>query len=257
MNIPKIKKRALNELALFAGAGGGLLASKILRWNTVAACEIQEYPRRVIMQRQRDGLLEKFPIWDDVCTFDGRPWRGSVDVISGGFPCQDISASGKGAGLAGARSGLWKQYKRIIKQIQPGFVFAENSPMLRTRGLATVIKDLTGMGYHVRWCVLGAGDIGANHHRDRMWILAHTNGAQFKRGRVPVGGATQYAVADNTGKRFKRWPPTSRIHRADDGVANRLDRLKAIGNGQVPAVASTAWRILTNDLEYITDEVAA
>ena len=94
----------MNELALFAGAGGGLLASKLLGWSTVGAVEIEQYPRDILMRRQEDGHLEPFPIWDDVCTFDGRPWRGAVDVVSGGFPCQDISSAGKGAGLSGERS---------------------------------------------------------------------------------------------------------------------------------------------------------
>jgi hypothetical protein len=84
----------MNELALFAGAGGGLLGSSLLGWTTVGAVEIEKYPRDVLLQRQRDGLLDDFPVWDDVCTFDGKPWRGAVDVLSGGFPCQDISAAG-------------------------------------------------------------------------------------------------------------------------------------------------------------------
>lgn len=83
--------RGMRELALFAGAGGGILGGKMLGWRTVCAVEIEKYPRSVLLQRQKDGILDKFPIWDDVRTFDGRPWRGKVDVISGGFPCQDIS----------------------------------------------------------------------------------------------------------------------------------------------------------------------
>lgn len=163
----------MNELALFAGAGGGLLASKLLGWSTVGAIEIEKYPRDVLLQRQRDGMLDPFPIWDDVRTFDGKPWRGLVDVVSGGFPCQDISAAGKGAGLAGSRSGLWFEYLRIVGEVRPRFVFAENSPNLRTRGLGTIIEGLTSLGYGVRWGVLGAWHIGAPHKRDRMWVLAH------------------------------------------------------------------------------------
>jgi len=120
----------LNELALFAGAGGGILAGHLLGWRTVAAVEIEDYPRRVLLQRQADGLLPRFPIWDDICTFDGKPWAGKVDVISGGFPCQDLSAAGKGAGLDGERSGLWREMARIICEVQPRYAFIENSPML-------------------------------------------------------------------------------------------------------------------------------
>ena len=81
----------MNELALFAGAGGGLLASKILGWDTVCAVEIEEYPREVLQQRQRDGYLEPFPIWDDVRSFNGKEWTGKIDIITGGFPCQPFS----------------------------------------------------------------------------------------------------------------------------------------------------------------------
>lgn len=86
------------ELALFAGAGGGILGGKLLGWRTVCAVELDAYARRVLLARQRDGCLEPFPIWDDVRTFDGKPWSGKIDVISGGFPCQDISCAGGGAG---------------------------------------------------------------------------------------------------------------------------------------------------------------
>jgi len=96
----------LNELALFAGGGGGILGGKLLGWRTVCAVEINPYARKVLLARQRDGILEPFPIWDDITTFDGTPWRGAVDVVSGGFPCQDISAGGNGVGSEGKKSGL-------------------------------------------------------------------------------------------------------------------------------------------------------
>lgn len=99
-------KGGLNELALFAGAGGGILGSHLLGWNTICAVERDAYASQVLAQRQNDGFLKPFPIWSDITTFDGKPWKGIVDVISGGFPCQDISIAGKGAGLDGERSGL-------------------------------------------------------------------------------------------------------------------------------------------------------
>ena len=162
----------MNELALFAGAGGGILGGKLLGWRTIGAVEIEDYPRSVLLARQRDGLLTKFPIWDDVCTFDGKPWRGLVDVVSGGFPCQDISAAGKGAGIDGARSGLWAEMHRVICEVRPRYAFMENSPMLTSRGLGRVLGDLAESGYDAAWTVLGAADVGAPHRRERMWILA-------------------------------------------------------------------------------------
>jgi DNA (cytosine-5)-methyltransferase 1 len=161
----------VNELALFAGAGG-VLPGKLLGWTPVCAVELAEYPREVLLQRQRDGHLPAFPVWDDISSFDGTPWRGLVDVITGGFPCQDISGIGKGEGLAGARSGLWFEMLRVIEEVQPRYVFAENSPNLRTRGLGVVIKGLTSLGYDVRWGVLGAWHASASHRRNRMWICA-------------------------------------------------------------------------------------
>ncbi|MGO4097449.1 DNA cytosine methyltransferase [Pseudomonas sp. TAF7] len=91
----------MNELALFAGSGGGILGGHLLGWCTVCAVERDAYSTQVLAQRQNDGALPTFPIWSDVCSFNGRPWRGLVDVVSGGFPCQDISAAGNGAGIDG------------------------------------------------------------------------------------------------------------------------------------------------------------
>lgn len=165
----------MNELALFAGAGGGILGGHLLGWRTVCAVEFAAYPRSVLLARQRDGMLPRFPVWDDVRTFDGKPWRGHVDVISGGFPCQDISVAGKGDGLDGERSGLWSEMARIIGEVQPRFAFVENSPMLTSRGLDKVLGDLSTLGYDAEWGVVGADDAGAPHRRERIWIVAYTN----------------------------------------------------------------------------------
>ena len=165
-------KEQLNELALFAGAGGGILGGKLLGWRTVCAVEWDAYARDVLVARQNDGCLEAFPIWDDVQTFDGRPWQGRVDVVSGGFPCQDISCAGKGAGIDGERSGMWKHMARIIGEVRPKCAFVENSPMLVGRGLGAVLADLAEMGYDAKWGIVGAHHVSAPHKRDRIWILA-------------------------------------------------------------------------------------
>ena len=165
----------MNELALFAGAGGGILGGKLLGWRTVCAVEYEDYPRRVLLQRQRDGHLPLFPIWDDVRTFDGNPWQGKVDVITGGFPCQDISAAGKGAGIEGARSGLWGEMARIISEVRPRSAFIENSPLLIQRGLHIVLCDLAKMGYDARWGIVSAENAGALHKRARIWIIAYAS----------------------------------------------------------------------------------
>ncbi len=165
----------MRELALFAGAGGGILGGKLLGWTTVCAVEIDPYCQRVLMRRQDDGMLEPFPIWGDITTFDGRPWQNLVDVISGGFPCQDISAAGNGVGITGERSGLWTEMARVIREVRPQHVLVENSPMLTSRGLDVVLGDLANIGYDARWGVFSAAGCGAPHIRKRIWIRAHAN----------------------------------------------------------------------------------
>lgn len=281
----------MNELALFAGAGGGILGGHLLGWRTVCAVEIEDYPRRVLLARQRDGILPRFPIWDDIKTFDGTPWRGRVDVVSGGFPCQDISAAGKGAGIRGERSGMWAEMARVVSEIQPRYVFVENSPMLTSRGLGVVLGDLSTMGYDARWGVLGAHHGADPHKRDRIWIMAkklQRNGSKDNARELPQSkpisqsrnNGRKVDVADTFSKRLERfsrdgkkfnksgrdktkpvrstaskdlssrpnwWSSEPELGRVANGVACRVDRLKAIGNGQVPAVAALAWQLLTQD----------
>lgn len=176
----------MNELELFAGAGGGILGSMLIGHRPVCAVEYDAYARSVLLARQNDGTFPPFPVWDDVRTFDGNPWRGIVDVVSGGFPCQDISVAGSGAGLDGERSGLWREMARIIGEVRPRFVFIENSPALVTRGLDRVLSDLAAMGFDARWGIVSAADTGAHHIRERIWILANAKhrGIQERRGVV-------------------------------------------------------------------------
>lgn len=235
----------MRELALFAGAGGGILGGRLLGWRTVCAVEIDPFCRSILLSRQRDGHLWPFPIWDDVRTFDGRPWRGVVDVISGGFPCQGISSAGKRAGLADARSGLWSEFARIIGEVQPKHVFIENSPHLRTRGLVTVLQDLARLGFNARWGVLGANAIGAPHIRKRMWIVAHANHHRKRNiSQHAEMASTPSYVRSDMAENIDWWP-VDLIQGVDDGLAHRVDRIKATGNGQVPAVAALAWEMLS------------
>ena len=235
----------MRELALFAGAGGGILGGKLLGWRTVCAVELDAYARQVLLARQRDGILEPFPIWDDVRTFDGEPWRRSVDVVSGGFPCQDISPAGAGAGLDGERSGLWSEFARIIRQVEPRFVFVENSWHLTSRGLDRVLGDLASMGFDAEWGVLGAEHAGALHPRHRIWVLAHAHGINGEAGlglrRGNPGAVLQSRHPEGEGG----WlAAVASAPRGAHGVANRVDRTRAIGNGQVPGVVQLAFPTL-------------
>lgn len=241
----------MNELALFAGAGGGILGGKLLGWRTVCAVERDAYAAQVLAQRQNDGLLEPFPIWSDVCSFDGRPWRGIVDVVSAGFPCQDIAAGGAGRGINGDRSGLWKQGKRIICEVRPRFVFLENSPLLTVRGINVVLGDLAEMGFDAAWGVLGGRHVGAPHRRDRIWIVASdTTGNRLERRKHEDSNRKGSSTGNEALVPASSWPDLSNPHAfgSNDGLANRVDRTKAIGNGQIPAVAALAWRMLISRL---------
>lgn len=231
----------LHELALFAGAGGGILGGHLLGWKTVCAVEIDEYARRILMARQDDGCLPAFPVWDDVRTFDGRPWHGLVDVITGGFPCQDISVSGLGEGLDGERSGLWCEMRRIVGEVGPRYVFVENSPALTYRGLCRVLADLAAMGYDARWGVLGAIDAGAPHKRERIWVMAYTHHTGCLQQRWPLPTPAQ----DGASQRRDWWSAEPGMGRVADGMAYRLDRLHRLGNGQVPEVVRLAWHTLS------------
>lgn len=268
----------MNELHLFAGAGGGILAGQLLGRRCVCAVEFDPYAQAVLVARQNDGTFPPFPIWNDVRTFDGRPWHGIADVVAGGFPCQDISAAGTGDGLDGERSGLWTEMARIIREVRPRRVEVENSPMLTSRGLSRVLGDLAEMGFDAEWGVISAADVGAPHLRERIWIVAHANGLRELQQagseceqRNGVGFSSE-ALADAVREReqgifagsigsegrqepiersdrprsygIRRWPVEPGVGRVVDGMANRAHRIKAIGNGQVSRVAATAWHLL-------------
>lgn len=183
--------RPLFSLHLFAGAGGGLLADLLVGVRPVCAVEIEKYPQRVLKHR-----FPGLPVWDDVCTFRAdnpdcaecfawmREHRAAL-VVAGGFPCQDISAAGLGKGLEGERSGLWREFARIVREIRPGFVFVENSPMLVHRGLERVLGDLAACGYDAVWRVLAASDVGARHERERIWIAAALRDNDHAGGGIP------------------------------------------------------------------------
>ena len=250
----------MNELALFAGIGGGILGGKLLGWRTVCAVEWEAYPASVLCARQNDKILPPFPIWDDVQTFDGKPWRGIVDVVSGGFPCTDISVAGKGAGINGEASGMWREMARIIGEIRPRYAFMENSPMLLNRGFERVLNDFSKLGYDCKWGLISASSIGAPHERNRIWLVAKTNVSNSPSQRLQRGGKNR-KIARPLGLRSREgcnkeqrfwyssnyWEIEPGMGRVANGIPCRVDRIKAIGNGQVPLCAATAWRLLNDE----------
>lgn len=232
----------MNELALFAGVGGGILGGLLCGFCCVCAVEIDPYARAVLAARQNDGTLKPFPIWDDIRTFSGEPWRGIIDVVSGGFPCQDISVAGKGAGIDGAKSGLWREMARVICEVEPRFVIVENSPALLVRGFGTVLGDLAAMGFDAKWGVFGAYHVGAPHKRERLFIVAtHPDRERQQEQRRPQSTAATLAGSE----RDHWWTSEPDVLRVADGLPVRVDRIRGLGNAQVPSVVKLAWDTLT------------
>ncbi|HBT4645529.1 TPA: DNA cytosine methyltransferase [Klebsiella aerogenes] len=226
----------MNELALFAGAGGGILGGHLLGWRTVCAVERDAYAAQVLAQRQNDGILKPFPIWSDVCSFDGKPWRGIVDIVSGGFPCQAFSKASRGRITA---KSMWPEMRRIVSEVKPGLVFAEN---VTKDAITIAATDLIAMGYKTRAVKLSAKDMGADHIRERFWLLAYTDHESELLGRVnaEVGVSKKFHHSV-----WNTYPPEPILV---DGVPFRVDRYRAIGNAQVPIVAATAFCLLANNI---------
>lgn len=191
---------ATTELHLFAGIGGGILAGHMLGHRTVAAVEIDKHCRGVLARH-----FPELPIHDDIRTFDGTRWRGQVDVVCGGFPCQDVSAAGTGKGLEGSRSGLWFEMLRVVREVEPGYVFVENSPLLRSRGLGHVLHGLAELGFDAEWTTLGAAHVGAPHLRQRLWLLgAHPDRRRCEVERLEEHG-DQQGQARHESDRLRPW----------------------------------------------------
>ena len=223
----------LSELALFAGAGGGLLASKhLLGHRVVCYVEREPYCVEVLKARIRDSHLDDAPVWDDVRTFDGKPWRGLVDIVSGGFPCQPFSSAAHGRNNA---ADLWPDMLRIVSEVEPRFVFAEN---VKREPIEQAARDLAHLGYHATACRLDASDVAATHRRTRWWLVADAYGESEPR------FAQHEEVACLPVVPRLVWDDDAAPLGVDDGMAHRMDRLRAIGNGQVPLVAASAWRNL-------------
>lgn len=242
----------LRVLDLFSGIGGFSLGLQRAGFRTAAFCEIEPFCRRVLA-RHWPGV----PCYGDVRTLTGDRLRAggiSVDIICGGFPCQDISLAGKGAGLAGERSGLWREYARIVGEVRPRFVLMENVAALLGRGFGDVLGDLAALGYDAEWNCIPAGWIGAPHHRDRVWLVAYPSGSGMEGPIIPhdLGAAGSWgwrgetdlrAIARGPFVRGQRWPQPL-LCRMDDGLPGDVERLHAIGNAVVPQIPEMIGRAI-------------
>lgn len=187
-------------LALCAGAGGLELGLSLAvpGAQLVGAVERDAYAAAVLVARMADQSLGQAPVWDDVVTFNGRPWRGVVDCVAAGFPCQPFSFAGKRRGTADDRW-LWPDIARVVGEIRPRYVFLNNTPGLVRYGLAVVIGDLADLGFDAEWGVFSAAEVGAPHPRKRLFLLADAERAQRRTG--GAGGRGADGPDDHGGER--------------------------------------------------------
>jgi len=236
-------------LDLFSGIGGFSLGlERSGNFKTVAFCEIEPFCRSVLKKH-----WPEVPIYEDVTKLSAARLVSdgiSVDAICGGFPCQDISTAGKGAGLEGERSGLWFEFHRLIKETQPKVAIIENVSALRSRGLDEVLRSLSEIGYDAEWHCIPASAVGAPHKRDRVWVMAY---AQSERVQGLWSGWLQesHAHAQTTlsmrlCERFKHanWQAEPNVGRVVDGFPRRVDRLRALGNAVVPQIPEAIGRAI-------------
>jgi|SRR4051812_31112900 DNA (cytosine-5)-methyltransferase 1 len=262
----------LAVLDLFSGIGGWSLGlERTGGFRTAAFCEIDPYCRRVLAKH-----WPEIPCYDDVRTLDRARLdadRIRVDVIAAGFPCQDISLAGSGAGIEGSRSGLWREIARLAGELRPRYVLLENVAALLGRGMGRVLGDMAAIGYDCCWNCIPASALGAPHRRDRIWIVAYPDrdhGGSGRPGRPDPGSARQHEPerafrdvpdADDAGRAQQRrplaslaelvaaerrrgWSPEPDVCRVAVGVPNRVDRLRALGNSLVPAIPELIGRAL-------------
>ena len=263
----------LRGLSLCSGIGGLDLGLHIALdgYRTVCHVEREAFCASALVARMEDEALDCAPVWDDLATFDGNPWRGIVDIISAGYPCQPFSVAGRRAGVEDPRH-LWPHVARIIGECEPGFVFLENVPGHLNLGFDEVAADLDGMGYETAATLLTASEVGATHRRERLFVLAHrdgegvgdTNPAGLEGRGGPQRGSTYQLPAwppspsdeDAWREILNGWPelapaikPT--VRGVADGSASRVDRLHALGNAVVPVQAAVAFVSLAMELELI------
>lgn len=231
----------LKLLDLFSGVGGFSLGlERTNGFQTIGFCE--NNPKAQMVLRNH---WPSVPIHDDVVTIEFH--EGHADVVSAGFPCQDISNAGARAGLSGERSGLYREALRAVRVVRPRYVVLENVAALLGRGVGTILGDLAALGYDSEYDCVRARDIGAPHGRDRIWILAYPH----SEGRPRLVTSADFSAAGSWGwsgqedlqlianapfERTNRWPKPL-LRRMDDGLSGRMDRLHGVGNAILPQIA--------------------
>lgn len=272
----------MRVLDLFSGIGGFSLGLERAGMTTVAFCEIDPFCRQVLKKHWPD-----VPIYEDVTKLSKEQLDADgigVDLICGGFPCQDISEAGHRTGIEGARSGLWKQYARLVGEIRPSYIIVENVSELLVSAIGVVLGDLAEIGYDCEWHSIPAANIGADHLRERIWIIAYPTlartaqselcGRQQCQAQVGKDAAQDYADPDGTrlawglspvtigedARNISAWlglaissappfPPINRtcspvLGRNENGIPGRVDRIKSLGNAVVPQIPELIGRAI-------------
>lgn len=228
----------LNALDLFSGIGGNTIGLRGYI-KTVAYCEADRHAQSVLLSRMAGGDIEPAAIWDDIKTLNCKLFDIPIDIIIAGFPCQDISLAGNGTGLEGKRSGLFFEVCRLVKEIKPSFVFLENVPAIRTRGLREVVRAFTDLGYDCRWTRLSAAEVGAPHKRERWFLLAYSNVLRVEgtRPKFKTTGPNESSWADGC-------TVEPGLLRMATRIPHQVERIKRLGNAVVPLQAKIAFERL-------------
>lgn len=271
----------MNVLSLFSGIGGLDIALEKHGCTTVAYSDVNEYSNKIMARHfpEAESLGDitklRYEVNENGTTYIEQSdtgegfWLPPIDIICGGFPCQDISAAWNGPGITGKRSGLWSNYADAIRHLRPGGVLVENVASITKRGLGTVLGDLARLGYDAEWAVLRASQFGAPHERKRMFLLAYPNSAGREEQRRPLTTTAQQLTAQRYGQILADRPPTDAtvetragsgtittawsfepgVGRVAHGIPARVDRLRALGNAVVPQVAEHVAGILIERLK--------
>ena len=242
----------MKVLDLFSGIGGFSLGLERAGMETVAFCEFDKHAQKVLNKHWPD-----VPIYEDVRTLDGKQFRRSVDVVCGGFPCQDLSTAGKKAGFDGERSSLYREMLRIISECLPRYAIFENVTGLLAgesgRWFGQFLYDLAEIGYDAEWHCIPASELGANHHRDRVWIIAYPNSKRLQKnaGLDKIRKQRNSIFCNKLRQDMQVWnksaPARTSFCGVPDGLPNRPHRLKQLGNSVVPQIPEAIGRAI---IEY-------
>lgn len=247
----------LRALHVCSGVGGFELALQVagVPARTVAHVELDAFAAACLVVRMEDQALAAAPVWADLRSFPAERFRGAVDLVTCGFPCQPHSWAGKGQGVDDDRW-LWPHISALIAVVGPDYVLLENVPGLQHSGLDRVLGDLAAHGFDAQWGDLSAAQVGAPQQRNRMWVLAHTDSPRralvvpSARPHPHPGGAVLWPPGPaDPGPGWRRWlaaggPRPALLRRPDGPAVGLADPLRAVGDSLVPAVAAHALRLL-------------